>query len=196
MRRTAALALLFVLAPTAATAADSAPQLVLQLGAVGQASADLNHVSMAIDGIYAAEPYGGGWLEFGVLGRTDTINFGPFLPAGPRNTQILEVSTGIVAGPATSQSLYPYFRAGFGFYSDEDVAYYPLLAQAVKSSSVRVNGVEVDTRWEPGASVGAGMRFGPSGIPAAVVEARVHITRFDGDAMHQLLVVSGGFWFR
>src|SRR5262249_6371279 len=105
--------------------------------------------------------------------------------------------TGVVAGPAGSRSLYPYFRAGIGAYRDVEIRNiaYPLLALE-KPSVASINGVEVEERWEPGASVGVGIRLGPPGIPAGLVEARIHLTRLNGDDHYQLLVVSGGVWFR
>jgi hypothetical protein len=202
MRRTAAVAVFLLCVPALAKAA-SAPQLVLQLGASGRASRGLSEPTMNLECVYKPFSMGGGWLEFGVLGRA---GFEPRTPLGPPNPpsttiatrtpslsgsqQILEVSTGIVLGPPRSASLFPYIKGGIGAYRDVDFVAVPV------SPADDYPRYDERTRWDIGMSFGPGVRMGPPGGTSPMIEGRYHLTRLDGNDFHQLFSVSGGVWFR
>jgi hypothetical protein len=204
MRRTAALVAFLSLLPHPARAGGSG--LVLQLGPVSPLSGHVNHVAMMIDGVYAPSPLGGVWLEFGVLERDlSPALFQPEPPAtdgtvlstggsgNPGSDQVLEVTTGFVLGPSGSDFLYPYLKAGIGAYRDRPLAS-PVRFAASDFYSPYYT--EQEMQWDMGLSVGVGARVGRPGSASPTIEARIHLTRLDGQDTHQLLVVSGGIWFR
>ena len=206
MRRRAALVAFLLIIPFAAHSASS-PQLVLQLGGTGRAGENVSQPTMMMNCVDASFSAGGGWLEFGVLGRERPQSFvmglaspsasGAILSSdrGEREDEIIEIATGFVVGPTGSNTFYPYVKAGLGAYHDRgpeppriylDSAYSPLFGSDPRG----------DMKWDAGMSFGVGARVGPPGGLAAAFEARLHVTRLNGDDFYQLLSVTGGLWFR
>lgn len=210
MRRTAAVVVLLSMLPSVSHA-GSAPQLIFQLGGVGHPSGDLNQTAMTLDYIFLGTPVIGEWLEFGVLHREPAYyeyGYGSFdgptdLPPvlatgrleGSASWEIPELSFGFVLGPSGSTTFYPYLKAGIGAYREVDRPRVQLFAPSANAASIQFMDPS-EMRWDAGASIGFGARVGRPGTPAPTIEARLHLTRLDGDDLHQLLMVSGGLWFR
>jgi hypothetical protein len=211
MRRTAALVACFVLVVPGAASAEGAPQLAFQLGAVGQKNGELTRSAFTIDCIHSPFSYGAGWVEFGILQRDFAdvrYPVTPYQPApGNRGTalalspelglylpQVLELSTGVLAG-LPGHAVFPYLRAGAGVYHEEPMdgeLPVPVPEDPVPPPAP----LPSESEWGMGASLGAGARFHIKGVAASpTIEARLHFTRLDGDARHELYTVTGGFWF-
>lgn len=199
MRRAGALFALLALTPAVACA-DGAPQVVLQLGTVGLTSGHLNQVAMTMGGLYATSAPGGGWLEFGVLNRSEQFPSSAYTATPHVETEILEISTGFVVGPSGSRWFFPYVKGGIGAYRDlvPGNHVYPvyLAHQGSTPNSVITDEFDMETHWGAGGSFGLGARLGPPGTLSPTVEARLHLTRWSGDDRYQLFAVTGGVWFR
>ena len=210
MRRTAAVVVLLSMLPSVSHA-GSAPQLIFQLGGVGHLSGDLNQTAMTLDYVFLSTPTIGEWLEFGVLHREPayyeygygSVDVPTSLPPvlatgrldGSASWEVPELSFGFVLGPAGSTTFYPYLKAGIGAYREVIPPQVHLYALSSSAASIRIMDPN-EMRWDAGASIGFGARIGRPGTAAPTIEARLHLTRLDGDDLHQLLMVSGGFWFR